>query len=183
MTYRRYRRYRGYRRSRAIRAKGIGEQLSKLSEQSAILAEIRQARPLYRPSIMNVFFNAMVGCFAAAASVGLFCWTIRHLAPPQAGSRGVMRILTRIAIVIAFSVGPAWIASRGASFWLLSLSGAILTIEMIYRASWSYWGYFGLASVALCIYLVRAQKESHCRKADEEELRKKGYDPKDFDLS
>ena len=87
------------------RAKEIGDQLSKLREQSAILAEIRQARPPYRPSIMNVFFNATVGCFAAAASVGLFWWTIRHLAPPQADSRGVMTILTRIAIVIAFSVG------------------------------------------------------------------------------
>jgi hypothetical protein len=135
MAYRRHRRYRGYRRSRAIRTKEIGDQLSKLREQNAILAEIRQTRPPYRPSILNVFFNATVGCFAAAASVGLFWWTIRHLAPPQAGSRGVMTVLTRIAIVIAFSVGPAWIASRGASFWLLSASGAILTIEMIYRAS------------------------------------------------
>jgi fatty acid desaturase len=186
MAYRRYRRYRGYRRSRTSRAKKMAEQLRKWEEQRPILAEIRQTRRPYRVSIAHVFLNGVISCLGSAICVGSFWWLVHFIASRRGCLRNddaLLTLLTRLAFVIAFSVGPAYLASRGGvSFCLLSVAGTVLTIAMIYQAPWSYWAYFGLASVTLFIHLIRAEQEYHDRKADEEELRKRGYDPKDFNL-
>jgi hypothetical protein len=188
MAYRRYRRYRGYRRSRAIRAKEIGEHLRKREEQKPILAEIRKARQPYRTPIGIALLNGILCCLGSAICVGIFWWVFHQLPSRRTYWRNetseIVAPLVWLALVVVFAFGPAYLASRGRiSFWLLSIAGTVPTIAMISRASWSYWAYFALASIALFIHLIGVQKEYQNRKADEEELRKRGYDPKDFDLS
>ena len=161
------------------------EQANRLREQGAILETIRQGRPAYRQTITNAFATAFFSCVFAGVPVGIFWSTIDYLAKhAHRLSISFMTILTWIAGIIAFSLAPAWLASRGrASFCSLSALGVILTLAMIGGASWSYWAYFFLATGAVCLYFLREQEKNYYRKFDEEELRKRGHDPKDFNLS